>query len=397
MKPMIERQFKFRHVNEITGIFVLGFLIVLGIGLVLGSRSQSWFGQNYEFELRLPDKGTYGLSRGSAVFVLGIEVGSVNEIHVESAGQLRATVNVQPDFSRFIRRDSVATIKKTLGVAGDSYVEISKGTGEPLPTEAPAIDCLSSDELPSMVERLIGELRSETVPVLREIRGSFAKWGALGDNLNRSSVTLEQTIARLDGIGARLEKGEGTIGRLLSGSGVAEDLEAVLAASRRDAGPLLVQGRESLKQMATLVGNLERTRSEMSELIGNLNVLTTNVQAGRGAVGRLLKDPRLAEDLALLIAETRTLATRGNETLSAVRGTMANVQAGTAKLPEITRAVAAETRDMAGLVLQTQRMLREMERLIEGIQRHWLVRGYVDPKANDTTRIPPSRLRPGAP
>ena len=64
-----------------------------------------------------------------------------------------------------------------------------------------------------------------------------------------------------------------------------------------------------------------------------------------------------------------------------------NVQNGTARLPEITDAVANEAQDLPGLVLQTQSSMIELERLVEALQREWLIRKYV----NRTNPLP---LRP---
>ena len=71
-----------------------------------------------------------------------------------------------------------------------------------------------------------------------------------------------------------------------------------------------------------------------------------------------------------------------------------NVQDGTARLPEITDAVANETKDLPGLVQQTQTSMRELERLIEAMQRHWLLRKYVN-KTNPPPLHPP--FDPAAP
>lgn len=63
-----------------------------------------------------------------------------------------------------------------------------------------------------------------------------------------------------------------------------------------------------------------------------------------------------------------------------------NVQDGTARLPEITDAVANEAKYLPGLVQQMQTSMRELERLIEAMQRHWLLRKYVN-----QTNPPPLR------
>ena len=54
-----------------------------------------------------------------------------------------------------------------------------------------------------------------------------------------------------------------------------------------------------------------------------------------------------------------------------------NLQNGTAYPPEITDAVANEAKYLPGLVQQTQTSMRELERLIQAMQRQWLRRKYV--------------------
>jgi hypothetical protein len=71
--------------------------------------------------------------------------------------------------------------------------------------------------------------------------------------------------------------------------------------------------------------------------------------------------------------------------MSELRGVVTNlnaaveiVQNGTVRLREITGAVADEAKDLPGLVQQTQSSMRELEWLIEAMQRLWLVRKYVN-------------------
>jgi methyl-accepting chemotaxis protein len=118
-----------------------------------------------------------------------------------------------------------------------------------------------------------------------------------------------------------------------------------------------------------------------------MNTIATDAQGGKGTVGKLLTDPALVDEAQKLLA-------RANEAMGDLQGVVTNlnvavknVQAGTVRLPEITEAVANETKDLPGLVQQTQTSMRELERLIEAMQRHWLLCRYVN-KTN-----PPS-LRP---
>jgi len=49
----------------------------------------------------------------------------------------------------------------------------------------------------------------------------------------------------------------------------------------------------------------------------------------------------------------------------------------TTRLPEITAALANEAKDCRGSSA-TQTSMRELERLVEAVQRHWLLRKYVN-------------------
>jgi hypothetical protein len=53
-----------------------------------------------------------------------------------------------------------------------------------------------------------------------------------------------------------------------------------------------------------------------------------------------------------------------------------------------------EVHDVPGIVLQTRDTMRETERLITAIQRHWLLRKYVE-QAQPTTLIPSSAVGGG--
>ena len=46
---------------------------------------------------------------------------------------MTAEASIRRDFFRFVRVDSSAVIKKKFGVAGDSFFEITRGEGRPLP------------------------------------------------------------------------------------------------------------------------------------------------------------------------------------------------------------------------------------------------------------------------
>ena len=358
----MEEHFKFRRVNEITGTLVLVVIAALIGTVVLTGQSQRWFKSRVALRIVLPDDGAAGIRQGSEVYFLGTLVGSVSDVIVDASGRMEAQANIRHDFFRFVRADSSASVKKRFGVAGDSFFEITRGKGQPLPEKNASIVC--NEQLPSALDSAIEEIRHETLRVLRKTSAGLDTWTQLGAGLTESREHLDQLIVRMDHMAAGVEAGKGTVGKLIT--------DTVLA-----------------DEAAQLLARANRAMAEFQVVATNISAVVKHVQTGTA---------RLPEITDTVAEETKLLLARANQTMSGLQGVLTNlsaavknVQAGTARLPEITDAVADEAKSLPGLVQQTQTSMRELERLIEAMQRHWLVRKLVNP-----TNPPPLRPLPEA-
>jgi phospholipid/cholesterol/gamma-HCH transport system substrate-binding protein len=320
MKP----RFKFRHVNEITGVFVILVVVVLIATIVWTARSQRWFRGTVTLRIVLPEAGAAGIRQGSEVYFLGTAVGTVSDVIVDASGRMEAWTSIRSDFFRFVREDSSAVVKKKFGVAGDAYFEITRGQGQPLPKKDASIIC---KELPGTMETAIEEVRSAVLPVLEKISVGVDTWTTLGEKLSSSA--------------------------------------------------------DAWTRLGT---NLGESRQHLDQLIGRLDGIVAGVEQGKGTAGKLLTDPALADDL-------KTILDKGNVSMDQLQGILKDVQLAGNNLSAVSEALAIEAKDLPGLVLQTQQTLHELERLIEGIERHWLIRKYIEQR-HPNTRIPPSEVAP---
>ena len=57
--------------------------------------------------------------------------------------KMHAEVRIDSEMAVFVRSDSKATIRRTFGSAGDAYLEITRGFGEPLDWEFAVINAVS--------------------------------------------------------------------------------------------------------------------------------------------------------------------------------------------------------------------------------------------------------------
>ena len=291
---MATKPFKFRYVNEITGVFVLLIVALLVAGIILAGRAQGWFEPQSRITLLFPEEGSLGVQEGTRIQILQTTVGSVDKMIVQADGHMRAQARIKGDFFRwFVRQDSKAVVKKAFAVAGETFVEISRGRGAPMPKEGAELTCVSDVELIQLAQ-----------DILKQVRGAVEEYTRLAADLRNPNGPLLQLLSHLSQIAAGLEKGE-------------------------------------------------------------------------GPAGKLLRDPAMAQQI--------------NDAMAEVRRILADVRQATAQLPAMAKTAGGEVKDASGLVLQTQSAIREAEKLIEGIQKHWLLRRYVD-QTEPSTRIPPQAV-----
>src|SRR5208282_6525655 len=97
--------------------------------------------------------------------------------------------------------------------------------------------------------------------------------------------------------------------------------------------------------------NLISTRERLDQLVGRVDKMAADVQAGKGTVGKLLTDPGTADEL-------KTLLIKANHSVDELQVTLNNLQQASTNLPAISDTVGKEAKDLPGLVLQTQVSMR---------------------------------------
>jgi phospholipid/cholesterol/gamma-HCH transport system substrate-binding protein len=154
-----------------------------------------------------------------------------------------------------VRSDSTASIKKVFDVAGDSFVEITRGTGAALPAQKPEIACLVSEDSFGRMEKMLADLHSELMPVVKKAGEGLDEWTRLGGDLRKNGEQLQQLIARLDNLASGVEQGKGTAGRLLTDASLADEAQKLLTQANQ-------------------------TMGEWQATMTNLNIAVKNVQNG---------------------------------------------------------------------------------------------------------------------
>lgn len=328
------RRFGLRNADEWVGLLVLLAVAAFAAGVLHVGVLRDWMRTTATLRVLLPAQGVSGLSVGSEMEVLGTRAGTVRRINFEPNQRIMAEVDVEEQARPFIRRDSAAVIRRRFGVAGAAYLDVLQGTGPPLDWSFALIEATSERAPTETVGAMLDEVQRRVFPLL--------------DDLQRAAHSVAELFDRV-------ERGEGSIGRLVTSDTLARTVEGAAT----DVATII-------QAMARLVERLDGVAEQASRLVG---------EAGSGSSGIPALIRRVDQTVASLQQATRDIA-RATPRLPQ---TLRNVEEGTANLPT--------------LLTQTQQTTRELELLLTQLRGLWLLGGG-GPPPPEPRRPPSERLRP---
>jgi len=271
--------------------FVLGGLILFAGGLFLIAGRHNLFSGNVDFYTEFDRLN--GLQKGAKVRVSGMDAGDVLETQIPSRpdGRFRVKLRIGQQFHVLVREDSIASIK-TSGLAGGSFVEIQKGTQH-------------SPELPP--GGTIAGIEPFELADLIQLGGDVLK--TVQTDISALQASTERALRSIE-----------------------------LAANNTDRTVVATSA-----QLRQLLSSARQASDELGKTIAEID-------QGHGTVGKLLKDPALAEMV--------------DQTVKNARQSTANLNEASAQL----NATAAEfqKRDLLGRV---QAMLDNSRKLTETLSR----------------------------
>ena len=345
-----------RYASEIVGTLFPAALIMFVLALFVGGRVDEWLNPGMDIRVVMPSEGLFGLSRGANVQMLGSDAGQVRNIVIQPDESIYAVVHVIPGMSDFVRRDSKVTIKKRFGVAGDSFLEITKGRGQPLDPDYAVLDARTDKAASVSVDQVLSELRDKAVPVIEDAASTINSLAVVTHDLGDPEGNLQQTLANLNLVTQRIARGEGAFGRLMVEDALIRELEQLAAGLNQTIGGV----GPVLEELQVTVHNI----SVMSEA---LSAQSKNIPDATKRLGRVLDSVD-----AILVDLKRT----------------------TPQLPRITRNMADTTESLPVLLIQTQETVAQLELLIRQLRASWIVGGGAEQPPQPASRISPLEVTP---
>jgi len=299
------------------GLFVLVGLIILGyMSFQIGKQT---LGLKRGYTLDVVFDSAAGLDRDASVQIAGVEVGRVESISLKEG---KALVRLRIGANVKLEKDVIASIK-THGILGDKYVEIYPGTrgaaylapGEQISRTERQTDIdrmlnqlsLIADDVrgvtSSLNRVLAGQAGEEAISSIltntrdltrnlnnvivsneaalraalentRQLTGNLnrvvtqndEKVGQVMDSLKAASSAMEKTFATLNEITGGVNRGEGTLGKLVKDSATADKLNKTLA-SLQEVTEKINEGRGSIGKLV----NDDETVRNLNEGLTGLN------------------------------------------------------------------------------------------------------------------------------
>lgn len=271
------------------GIFVvIGTILLLLAAYLIGNR-QNMFGTTFEITATFKDAS--GLQNGNNVRFSGINVGTVKKIEMLNDTTISVYMIIEEKMQKHIKKDAIATIGSD-GLVGSMLINIVPGAGNTKLIEP-------GDELQS-----------------------FSKV-ATQDMMNTLNTTNENAAlltADLLKVSHALTQGEGTLGKLLHDSSMANDLQQTITNLKytsnhtnstmaelnkmvrsinfeeSTAGVLLSDTASAVK-MQNVIANLDASSREIKSMTQNLNIIIEGIKKEDGAINYLSKDTALVGHL----------------------------------------------------------------------------------------------------
>ena len=216
------------------GLFV--FIAFVLLAVMVFSISDFYTSQaQYTYPLRVRFSFVNGIDPGAPVRVAGVKVGEVRSVGVyrdEATQKVQVELGIRLSRDAVLEEDAIATIN-TLGLLGEKYLEIIPGTpGKRVLTAGEILlgkDSVSTERLVESSYQTVQQLK-EAVGSLNQVIGDPQTQEALKETLaNSKEATAQLTIflTQANETMGKVNRGEGTIGQLLTKDDLYKDLKAL--------------------------------------------------------------------------------------------------------------------------------------------------------------------------
>ena len=338
------------------GVFVVIGVLLLAL-MTLKIEKFRW-GKEAGYLLSIFFDAAPGLDRKSPVRVAGVHVGDVEKVSLEK-GKAKVIFHLPTDI--ILYKDAKAYIKSE-GFLGEKYIEISPGTpGNPkmepngvIEQGAPPADV--EQFLSNMsgiqkdikeVVRPLGEVlkamdSKKVESVINNVEKFSSQLTGIAKNSNETIQKAKDVFSRIEDIGDKVNKGEGTLGKLITDETIYQEAKKTVETAR-EAVDTVKSAAESAKKTAESLKNVSE-----------------KIEQGEGTLGKLINDESLYKEAKETVQSTKEAMQSAKEAIESVKGIAEKVEKGEGTLGKL---MSDDT-----LVKEAEKTMKKVQKAAEGIQ-----------------------------
>jgi phospholipid/cholesterol/gamma-HCH transport system substrate-binding protein len=253
------------------------------------------------------------LKEGDHVRMAGVKIGEVAKTRL--AGR-RAEAVLRIDTDQKIKSDATAVII-TQGLIGTAYVSIDLGSdAAPFLREGAEIRTRTTPDLNAVMAQ-IGELGKKLEGALGSLGSAFSGDGKSQGIIQKVELlvtenreNIQRTTANLQQITDKVNKGDGTLGRLINSPQLHDELVATIKeikASAAEAKTFVASAQsiiDEVKRGQGVVGTLvfdQKAGEDLKASLASLRTVSDKLSRGEGTLGKLLSDETVLKDVQALM------------------------------------------------------------------------------------------------
>lgn len=288
------------------GVLILVALVIIAGSILKLGQAGNLFGKRYRLVAFVASAS--GLRIGGQVTVAGQVAGSIKDIKflppdADTTRNLKLVMEVDRKLSGQVREDSRARIQ-TSGLLGDKLIDITVGTpkyrelheGDTL-LVVPSFDY---DVVIKQASSAINEVVRLTQDLSKVTASINRGEGTLGQLVTNRQLydQLNSTLARSSALMARLENPRGTIGRLLDDPSLYNSLNRTLAST----DTLISQINSGGGSVGKLLHD-DTLYVHLVSVVSRADSLMNTLASGKGTVQKLFTDQQLYDQLVKTVTQ----------------------------------------------------------------------------------------------
>ncbi len=269
-------------------MFIAGGIAVFVIAIFIIGKQQNLF--NPVFKITTTFLNVSGLQVGNNVRFSGITVGTVDNITIINDSTVQVDLLIKKTVQQFIKADSEAGIGSE-GIIGDRILIITQGSNNA---------AIAKDG-----QKIGSKEPVETDDIIV--------------SLQATSVNAEVITLQLAEIMTNINSGQGTLGRLIQDTAVAENINQIIENFKISSEGLDETIEVTKENVFAFMKSLQKTAAKTEVASNELGEIMTKINSGEGTIGMLLKDTSIVNNIDETIINLKESSVGLNENMEALK------------------------------------------------------------------------------